>query len=92
MREALELTQRLSDKNGLLFKHCLLECLCFKYGCLPAAVNQLIVVAGGDGTIGWVLSSIDQLRVAPEASKDSEDLPDPALVLLPLGTGNDLAR
>ena len=70
----------------------MLEYLYFKYVCLPAAVKPLIVVAGGDGTIGWVLSSIDQLRVAREASKDVEDLPDPALVLLPLGTGNDLAR
>ena len=42
----------------------------------------IVVVAGGDGTIGWTLNTIDHLRLDPE----------PTLALLPLGTGNDLAR
>ena len=48
-----------------------------------AAVPKCIVlVAGGDGTIGWTLNTIDALRLDPE----------PIIALLPLGTGNDLAR
>ena len=42
----------------------------------------IVLVAGGDGTIGWTLNTIDALRLDPE----------PILALLPLGTGNDLAR
>ena len=46
------------------------------------APRCIVLVAGGDGTIGWTLNSIDALRLDPE----------PILALLPLGTGNDLAR
>ncbi|KAL6049945.1 Diacylglycerol kinase [Balamuthia mandrillaris] len=44
-----------------------------------------IFVAGGDGTVGWVLGAIDNLNVPPST-------PAPHVGVCPLGTGNDLAR
>ncbi|XP_047500259.1 diacylglycerol kinase theta-like isoform X2 [Penaeus chinensis] len=47
--------------------------------------NYKILVCGGDGTIGWVLQCLDNV------GQDSE-CQSPACAIVPLGTGNDLAR
>ncbi|XP_011501792.1 PREDICTED: diacylglycerol kinase epsilon [Ceratosolen solmsi marchali] len=45
-------------------------------------VSYTIVVAGGDGTVAWLLDTIHKLQLNPT----------PAVAILPLGTGNDLSR
>uniref|UniRef100_A0A1D2A372 Diacylglycerol kinase n=1 Tax=Auxenochlorella protothecoides TaxID=3075 RepID=A0A1D2A372_AUXPR len=54
-----------------------------------------VLVIGGDGTVSWVLSAIDDATAAAtggEAVGDDEAPPAPPVGIIPLGTGNDLAR
>ena len=44
--------------------------------------NLKIIIGGGDGTIGWILNAIDEVKFKYR----------PSVAILPLGTGNDLAR
>ncbi|KAL4641655.1 diacylglycerol kinase theta [Arapaima gigas] len=44
-----------------------------------------ILVCGGDGTVGWVLGVLEEVR-------HKLACPEPAIGIVPLGTGNDLAR
>ncbi|KAG5541480.1 hypothetical protein RHGRI_021338 [Rhododendron griersonianum] len=44
-----------------------------------------VVVAGGDGTVGWLLGSLGELHKQGRG-------PIPPTAIIPLGTGNDLSR
>jgi diacylglycerol kinase (ATP) len=49
-----------------------------------------ILVCGGDGTVGWILNVLDD--VEREMRRTDPAWKRPAVAVLPLGTGNDMAR
>lgn len=46
--------------------------------------NLRILVCGGDGTVSWIIHVLEQMKLPPKQW--------PPIAILPLGTGNDLAR
>ncbi|CAM9601191.1 unnamed protein product [Ectocarpus sp. 4 AP-2014] len=51
-----------------------------------------VLICGGDGTMGWILSCIDRLRMAAEPGPSVSQEESFPVAMMPLGTGNDLAR
>uniref|UniRef100_A0A1B0D780 Diacylglycerol kinase n=1 Tax=Phlebotomus papatasi TaxID=29031 RepID=A0A1B0D780_PHLPP len=55
---------------------------CSTMDCSHSPKPCRVLIAGGDGTIGWVLNTLFSMAVDPF----------PEICILPLGTGNDLSR
>merc|ERR1719312_410891 len=75
--EVVSLTDPSPDGNGVIGPRPGLE----KY---KDTRNLRVIACGGDGTVGWVLSEIDNVAWSEQGK--------PATAIVPLGTGNDLSR
>ena len=59
----------------------------------PCLHQCRIMVCGGDGTVGWILSELDEYYASLPKNEDPLNLSTkPPVGVLPLGTGNDLGR
>lgn len=52
--------------------------------------NLRLAIVGGDGTIGWIISCVETLK--EEFRCNGKDWKPPPIAVMPVGTGNDLAR
>lgn len=57
------------------------------FACLP---NLRLAIVGGDGTIGWIIACVEALK--DEFKSNGRDWKPPPIAIMPVGTGNDLAR
>lgn len=64
---------------------CSYSCFLFRLYVFRHIKDYKILVCGGDGTVGWVLQCLDNVGQDSECSS-------PPCAVVPLGTGNDLAR
>ena len=72
--------------------HCPVPYLHYRLKMFLHVPNLRILVCGGDGTVGWVLSVLDEVLDQTTTPRVGNARVRPPVAVLPLGTGNDLAR